>query len=73
MFIALIVPNAKESKPILSVVLIALVISALLECIPMIKMYLTSGWIVIICAVVTSLIGAALFPIQTGEEEKQSE
>ena len=73
MFIALIVPNAKESKPILSVVLIALGISAVLECIPMIKMHLTSGWIVIICAVLTSLIGAVLFPIQTGEEEKQSE
>ncbi len=69
MFIALIVPAAKESKPVLNVVLIAFVLSVILECIPVITKHLTSGWIIIICAIVTSLIGAWLFPVS--EEEKE--
>lgn len=69
MFIALIVPAAKESKPVLNVVLIAFVLSVILECIPVITKHLTSGWIIIICAIITSLIGAWLFPVP--EEEKE--
>ncbi len=68
MFIALIVPAAKESKPVLNVVLIAFVLSVILECIPVITKHLSSSWIIIICAIVTSLIGAWLFPVS---EEKE--
>lgn len=68
MFIAIIVPPAKESKPVLIVVLIALILSFVLECIPFIKANLTSGWTIIICAVITSLIGAAAFPVEEAEE-----
>lgn len=73
MFIAIIVPAAKESKPVLFVVLIALVLSFVLECIPFIKANLTSGWTIIICAVVTSLIGAIAFPIEEEAEETVNE
>lgn len=73
MFIALIVPSAKSSKPVLWIVLIALSLSLILECIPAVKMCLSAGWIVIICAVVTSLIGAFLFPVEDSKEETISE
>lgn len=64
MFIAIIVPAAKESKSVRMVVLIALILSLVMECIPAVKAYLDASWIIIICAIVTSLIGAWLFPIK---------
>lgn len=70
MFISVIVPPAKKSKPVLVVVLMALTLSAVLECIPVIKNALGSAWIIIICAVATSLIGAVLFPVEDKEEEE---
>lgn len=76
MFIAIIVPSAKKSKAVTTVVLIALGLSAVMECIPAVKAHLEASWIIIICAVVTSLIGALLFPMKEGEktlEEKEAE
>lgn len=70
MFIALIVPPAKESNKVLVVVLIALVMSIILECIPIITRYLSSGWIIIICAIVTASIGAIMFPVEDEEDDK---
>ena len=67
MFIAIIVPSAKKSRPVLAVVCIALLLSFIMECIPAIKAVLDSSWIIIICAIVTSLIGAFLFPIKDQE------
>ncbi len=69
MFISIIVPPAKKSKPVLVVILMALGMSVILECIPVVKAHLTAGWIIIICAVVTSLVGAVLFPVEEKEEE----
>lgn len=71
MFVSIIVPSAKKSRPIFAVVLIALAISVVLECIPVVTKHLTPGWIIIICALVTSLIGAALFPIPEEKEEEE--
>ncbi len=68
MFIALIVPSAKESKPIFVVVAIALIISIIFECIPAVTQFLSAGWIVILCAIITSAIGALLFPVEEKEE-----
>ena len=48
----------------------ALALSAVLECIPVIKNAPGSAWIIIICAVATSLIGAVLFPVEDKEEEE---
>lgn len=70
MFISIIVPPAKKSKPVLVVVLMALGMSVILECIPAIKAHLSAGWTIIICAVVTSLAGAVLFPIEESKEEE---
>ncbi|MBQ2672087.1 MAG: AzlC family ABC transporter permease [Clostridia bacterium] len=64
MFIAIIVPAAKESKSARGVIFIALALSVVMECVPAIKVYLDASWIIIICAIATSLIGAWLFPIK---------
>lgn len=71
MFIAIIIPPAKESKPILIVLLMALALSIVLECIPAVTQNLTPGWIIIICAVVTASVCAILFPVESAEEKEE--
>lgn len=73
MFIALVVPPAKHSKPMTIVTAIAIALSIIMECIPAVKACLGSGIIIIICAVVTATIGAFLFPIKNAESEIQAE
>ena len=69
MFTAIIVPAAKASKSVLFVVGISILLSVILECIPAVKQMLSSGWIIIVCTIVASSIGAALFPVN--DEEAQ--
>lgn len=73
MFIALIIPPAKHSKPVAIVTSIALAISFILECIPTIKAHMGPGITVIICAVVTATIGAIAFPVKQDEEATNDE
>lgn len=74
MFIALIIPPAKHSKPVAIVTLIALAMSFIMECIPPIKAQLGPGITIIICAVVTATIGAIAFPVkQDSEADETSE
>jgi Predicted branched-chain amino acid permease (azaleucine resistance) len=61
MFIALVVPPAKKSRPALAVVLIAAAINCLLRFIPALG-FITSGWAVIISGTTAAFIGALLFP-----------
>lgn len=67
MYVAIIVPSMKVSKPICCVVAISVILSVILECNQFIRSMLSAGWIIIICAVVASAIGAILFPVK--EEE----
>ena len=69
MYIAIIVPSVKTSKPVFWVVAISVVLSVILECNQFVKSVLSPGWIIIICAVVASLIGAILFPVEEEEAE----
>lgn len=65
MFIAIVVPVAKEDKKLLTVVFISALISLMLKYIPIFS-GISSGFAIIICAVSASAIGAAIF---RGEEE----
>jgi 4-azaleucine resistance transporter AzlC len=69
MFIGLLVPSLKGSKPIQMVVLIAVLISSFLYWVMPFFMNLSSGWGIIITTIVTSLIGALLFPKEDVENE----
>lgn len=72
MFIALIIPPAKHSKPVAIVTLIAVALSVIMECVPAIKeLNLQPGVIIVICAVVTGTIGALVFPVKQDEPEAE--
>lgn len=66
MFVAIVLPCAREQKSITIVVLIALILRCLLAFVPGLQQ-ISSGFAVIICTVLAAGIGAALFPIE--EEE----
>ena len=61
MFIAIIVPPLKKSKPILVVVAIAAVLNCILTYTPVIS-GIGSSWAVIISGIVAAALGAILFP-----------
>lgn len=67
MFIAIIVPPARQSRKVLTVVLIAAGISA---CFYYFVPSLPSGFAIIISAISASVIGAVFFPV---EDEKRTE
>lgn len=65
MFIAIVVPKAREEKPVLLCVLLAIAFSCIFEFVPALnKLFANfSGFVVIICAVVSSLIFAIIAPL----------
>lgn len=67
MFIAIIVPPAKKSRPVLNIILIAVAVSASLNLIPVFS-GLSGGWKIIISTLTASGIGAYIYP----EKEEQS-
>ncbi len=73
MFIAIIVPPAKHSKPILLVTLLAVGLSCLFHFVPGLNQ-ISDGWAVIICGVAASLFGALRYPvIKTPESAMREE
>ena len=70
MFLAIIIPKATESKPVLSVVLIAALLNCVIYYVPFIK--LSSGLSITLCAVVAAAYGAWRHPIAS-EDGKDDE
>ena len=70
MFIAIVVPVAKKEKMSALCVLLAIAISCAFRYIPLLKA-VPSGFTVIICAVVASVIFAIIAPIKTEEKEAE--
>ncbi|NMA65226.1 MAG: AzlC family ABC transporter permease [Clostridiaceae bacterium] len=65
MFIAIIIPPAKRSKPVLKVILVTVAISCLIHYTPGLN-YLSDGFAIIICAVAASALGAVIHPVKEG-------
>ena len=63
MFIAIVVPVAKKEKPVLTVVILAMVFSCLFTWIPGLNT-VSSGIAVSLCAIAAAAVGAALFPVK---------
>lgn len=61
MFIGLLIPSIKKSRPYLIITIIAILISSAIHWIPPFSS-LSSGWSIIITAILAALIGAILFP-----------
>ena len=69
MFIAIVVPVAKKEKMTALCVLLAIAISCAFRYIPLLKA-VPSGFTVIICAVVASVIFAIIAPVKVEEKEE---
>ena len=68
MFIAIVVPPAKEKKPVLIAALLALAASCLMRWMPVLNR-ISAGVAIVICTVVAAAVCAWLFPV---EEEEQA-
>lgn len=67
MFVAIVIPPARENTHIAAVAVIALVISCVLYYAPLFS-FISSGFSIIICTIIAAGIGAILFPIEETEE-----
>lgn len=67
MFIAIVVPPAKEEKPVLVTAVLALVCSCLFTWMPVLNQ-VSAGISIVICTVAAAAICAVLFPIPEEEE-----
>ncbi len=72
MFLAIILPPAKASRPVLIVVLIAAAIHCAFYYIPYLR-DIPSGISISICAILAALIGAFLFPVKDVETEVEAD
>ena len=69
MFIAIVVPEAKKSRPTLICVLVAVALSCLFAWMPVLQQ-IPTGFTVILCAVGASALMAALAPIEVEESHE---
>ena len=63
MFIAIVVPQAREEKPILVSVILALVFSCLFAWVPGLR-EISDGLAIVICTVAAASVCAILFPVE---------
>lgn len=70
MFVAIIMPPASRSRPVLLVVLLAASLSVLFEWAPLISL-IPLGWRIILCTVIAAATGAMVAPVQTGTPQQQ--
>ena len=68
MFIAIVVPPARQFRPVLAVVLIALALSCGFAWLPVLRQ-VSAGFAIIFCTVLAAGAGALLFPLEEKEEE----
>lgn len=68
MFVAIIAPVAKDSKKLLAVISLAVLLSCGFYYLPLLKT-VSSGIAVSVCAVVSAVFGALLFPIKEADDE----
>ena len=71
MFIAIIVPPARSVKPVAVTILTAAALSCVFRYTPGLD-GVSSGWVIIVCAVIASALSALRYPVDE-EEEKQKE
>lgn len=68
MFIAIVIPPAKDNSKVAIVAGIAALCSVAFKYLPLLSR-VSSGFVIIICTIAASIIGALLFPAETDESE----
>ena len=69
MFLAIVLPPARGSKAVLTVVFVAVLLNAIFYYLPLLQA-VPSGISISICAIASALIGAVLFPIHMEKEDE---
>ncbi|QEY34683.1 AzlC family ABC transporter permease [Caproiciproducens galactitolivorans] len=69
MFIAIIIPPAKKAKPIAKVILFTIVLSCIFKWAPYLNR-ISSGWVIIVCAVIASAFAALRYPVHEAEVQE---
>jgi len=67
MFIAIVVPPARQEKPVFITLVLALILSCLFAWVPVLQT-VSAGIAIVICTVAAAAIAAALFPIAEEQE-----
>lgn len=68
MFVAIVVPEAKKSRPVVLVVIIAAILSCIFYYAPLFK-NISSGLTITIVAISAAVVGAILFPISDNDKQ----
>ena len=68
MFLAIIIPPSKESKAVLFTVIFAACMSTFIYLLPCLS-FISGGWSIIICGILSSAVAAVLFPVKEDEDE----
>jgi len=69
MFIAIIIPPARNSRPIAKVIAISVVLSCIFKWVPGLN-GISSGWVIILCAVAASAYAALRYPVHETEAQE---
>ncbi len=72
MFIAIVTPVARKSRPVLVCVIISALLSCAFKFLPLLNQ-VPGGFVIIICAVIAAAVCALLSPLKSGEEETANE
>ena len=72
MFVAIVIPEASNRKPTAMLVMFAVALSCIFYFVPVLNK-IQSGFVIIICASVASLVFALLCPIEIKEEAAKNE
>lgn len=66
MFIAIVIPPARQEKPVCIVMILALILSSLFAWVPALQQ-ISAGISIVLCTVIAAAVCAALFPIRDEE------
>lgn len=73
MFIAIVAPVAKKSRPVLCVVGAAMALSCAIRFVPALHRAISSGFAIILCTVVAAGLGAWFAPVPLAQEEPRAQ
>lgn len=69
MFVAIVIPQTKKSRPCALCVGLAVILGCIFKYVPVLNQ-VSSGFVIIICSVVASAVFALLMPIEEAKEEE---
>lgn len=72
MFVAILVPPARKLRPVLITCILSVILSCLFRYLPVLGS-LSSGWVIILCAVLSAAFAAWRFPLRDETEEQREE